>query len=119
MDIFKTASRIIVTCSKRMSPYLQQEVAALGFSIVRQFATGVELAGTVTDTIRLNLNLRCASQVLYSLKAFTANGPDDIYREVLSLPWEEIFSDDGYFSVTSNVDHPSIRTSMFANVKVK
>ncbi len=119
MELFTTPSRIIITCSKRMSPYLQQEVIALGFTEVRHFATGVELFGTIIDTIRLNLNLRCASQVLYSLKEFAADSPDDIYANVLALPWESIFWEESYFSVTSNVDHPTIRTSMFANVKVK
>jgi putative N6-adenine-specific DNA methylase len=56
---------------------------------------------------------------LYSLKEFEANGPDDVYKELSAIEWERIIASDGYFSVTSNVDHPSIRTSLFANVKVK
>lgn len=119
MNIFSTRSRIIVTCNKRLAPYLQQEITKLEFTIVRTFLTGVEIEGTVADCIRLNMNLRCASQVLYSLQEFTADGPEDVYQNLLRLPWETIFSPEGYFSVTSNVTHPSIRTSMFANVKVK
>ncbi len=119
MHLFSTPSRIIITCNKRLAPYLLNEIAGLGYVPVRTFLTGVELKGTVADCIRLNLNLRCASQVLYALKEFTADGPDDVYRNIVQLPWETIFPPDGYFSVTSNVNHPSIRTSMFANVKVK
>jgi len=118
-QFFTTASRIIITCNKRLSPYLQQEVAELGFTAVRTFSTGVELSGTINDCIKLNLNLRCASQILYSLKEFAANGPEDVYRELSTIQWEKIIAADSYFSVTSNVDHPSIRTSLFANVKVK
>src|ERR1700712_780479 len=116
---FTTSSRIIITCNKRLSPYLQMEVAELGFAAVRTFSTGVELSGTINDCIKLNLNLRCASQVLYSLKEFKATGPDDVYEELSAIEWEKIIASEGYFSVTSNVDHPSIRTSLFANVKVK
>ncbi|GEO08534.1 THUMP domain-containing class I SAM-dependent RNA methyltransferase [Segetibacter aerophilus] len=116
---FSNDSRIIITCNKRLSPYLQQEVTELGFTPVRTFSTGIELKGTINDCIKLNLNLRCASQVLYSLKEFQANGPDDVYKELSSIEWEKIIAADGHFSVTSNVDHPSIRTSLFANVKVK
>ncbi|MEO6649844.1 MAG: class I SAM-dependent RNA methyltransferase [Chitinophagaceae bacterium] len=119
MQLFTTPARIIITCNKRLSAYLQQEITELGYEIVKLFPTYVELNGTVADCIRLNLNLRCASQVLYSLKEFPADSPDDVYNALLQLPWERIFRPDGYFSVTSNVDHPSIRTSMFANVKVK
>ncbi len=118
-QFFTTASRIIITCNKRLSPYLLSEVSELGFTAVRTFSTGVELNGTINDCIKLNLNLRCASQVLYSLKQFAANGPDDVYKELSGIEWEKVIAADGYFSVTSNVDHPSIRTSLFANVKVK
>jgi putative N6-adenine-specific DNA methylase len=119
MQIFSKPARIIVTCNKRLSIYLQEEVKALGFSPVRVFSTGIELQGTVADCIRLNLNLRCASQVLYSLKTFSADHPDTIYETVVALPWESIINPGSYLSVTSNVDHPSIRTPLFANLKVK
>jgi 23S rRNA G2445 N2-methylase RlmL len=119
MDVFSTPSRIIVTCNKRLTPYLETEVVALGFTPVRVFQTGVELSGTVTDCIRLNLNLRCASQVLYSLKDFQSDHPDHIYRVLSDFEWEQILDVDGYFSITNNVNHPTILNSMFANVKVK
>ena len=119
MQVFTTDSRIIITCNKRLSAYLQNEVVALGFVPVRVFQTGVELKGSVNDCIRLNVNLRCASQVLYSLKEFEANGPNDIYQTLGQIPWEQLIAEDGYFSVTSNVSHPTINNSLFANVKVK
>lgn len=119
MDIFNNTSRIIITCNKRLSPYLQQEAAELGFLTERIFSTGIELQGTMRDCVRLNLNLRCASQVLFSLKTFTAADPDELYKELVRLPWEQIMPSDGYFTITSNVDNPNIRTPLFANVKVK
>ncbi|MBL0744927.1 THUMP domain-containing class I SAM-dependent RNA methyltransferase [Chryseolinea lacunae] len=119
MKIFTTPSRIILTCNKRLSPYLEREVVDLGFNPVRTFQTGVELEGTVLDCIRLNLNVRCASQIHYSLKEFKVNHPDVLYRVLTGMPWEKILAKDGYFSVTSNVDHPTINNSMFVNVKVK
>ena len=42
-----------------------------------------------------------------------------MYNVVSSIQWETIFVKDGYFSVTSTVDHPTINNSLFANVKVK
>ena len=119
MSIFTTRSRIIVTCKKRIAPYLEQEVRDLGFEIERRFVTGVELKGTVNDCIRLNLNLRCASQVLYSLKEFTANSPEEVYNKLLHYAWETILSPEGYFSVTNNSNHFTVNSEMFVNVKVK
>ncbi|MEO6456407.1 MAG: class I SAM-dependent RNA methyltransferase [Ginsengibacter sp.] len=119
MQSFNKPSRIIVTCSKRLSPFLQQEIIELGFKLAGTFSTGVELNGTLQDCIKLNVNLRCASQVLYSLKSFTCNNPDDLYNAVSLIQWETIIAKDGYFSVTGTIDHPTINNSLFANVKVK
>jgi len=119
MQVFHNKSKVIITCNKRLSPYLQEEVIALGYTIERAFATGVELNITLTECIKLNLNLRCASQILYSIKSFKAITPDDLYREISATEWEELIDFTGYFSVTSNVDNPNITTPLFANLKVK
>jgi 23S rRNA G2445 N2-methylase RlmL len=119
MQVFHTKSKVIITCNKRLSPYLVEEVKSLGYTIVRDFPTGVELNITLTECIKLNLNLRCASQILYCISSFKANNPEELYREVVDLEWEELIDFAGYFSVTSNVDNPTITTPLFANLKVK
>ncbi len=119
MQVFQNESKIIITCNKRLSPYLQQEVEGLGYTIKRSFQTGVGLEGTVNDCIPLNLNLRCASQILYSLKSFTAANPQQLYDELVQMEWENLIDFTGYFSITSNVNNEHIRTPLFANVKVK
>ncbi|HTD40213.1 MAG TPA: hypothetical protein VK671_06300 [Mucilaginibacter sp.] len=119
MQVFHTESKIIVTCNKRLSSYLQNEIEELGFTPVRVFQTGVELKGTINDTISLNLNLRCASQVLYLLKSFTAADPQQLYDQLVEIEWEALIDFTGYFSVTSNVNNEHILTPLFANVKVK
>lgn len=119
MNVFTTTSRIIITCNKRLSPYLEKEVVELGFEPEQVLATGVWLRGTAADCIHLNLNLRTASQVHYALKDFRANNPQDIYKHVYNFPWEELLPVDGYFSVTNNVDHHTVNNSLFINVKVK
>ena len=118
-QVFHTKSKVIITCNKRLSTYLQAEVEELGYTIVRAFPTGVELNITLTECIKLNLNLRCASQILYSLKSFKAKNPEELYTALVALAWEELLDFSGYFSVTSNVDNPFITTPLFANLKVK
>jgi len=119
MQVFHTKSKVIITCNKRLSSYLADEVSALGFTIIRSFPTGVELNITLTECIKLNLNLRCASQILYHLRSFKINSPEELYREVVGMPWEELIDFSGYFSVTSNVDNETITTPLFTNLKVK
>ncbi len=119
MSFYTTAGPITVTCYKRLAPFLAQEVAALGYEVEDTFSTGIRLTGTLNDCIRLNLSLRCASHVLYSLKQFTAANADEVYRNINRIDWERILPDPGYFSVTSNVLNDTIHNSMFANLRVK
>ncbi|MCX8470859.1 MAG: class I SAM-dependent RNA methyltransferase [Chitinophagaceae bacterium] len=117
--MYNTASKIIVTCNRRLSAYLEKEIIALGYTPVKVFLTGVELQGTMQDCIKLNLNLRCASQVLLSIKEFYCDHPEDLYDAVLDINWTSIITSETYFSITSNVFHDSINNGMYANVKVK
>ncbi len=119
MNLFTEQSTVTITCPKRLAPHLEKEVKELGFTIEETFVTGVRLKATVNDCIKLNLNLRCASQVLYSLKKFEATDADSIYDHLIDFPWENILPEDGYFSITSNVNNPTINNSMFANLRVK
>lgn len=119
MSLFTIAAPITITCNKRLAPYVAQEVEELGFKIEHTFITGVRIIGTLTDCISLNLNLRCASQVLYSIKEFDAVDADEVYNNVNSYPWEDLLEKDGYFSITSNVFNDTINNNMFANLRVK
>lgn len=119
MQNFDRLSKVIITCNKRLSPYLQEEIKELGFTLTRVFSTGVELNITLNDCIKLNLNLRCASQILYSIKQFKAVNADDLYRETAAHDWENIIDFNGYFSINSNVNNETITTPLFANLKVK
>lgn len=119
MNIYTTPRSVTITCHKRIMPYLEQEVKELGFNIEETFVTGVKLKATVNECIKLNLNLRCASQVLYSLQSFQANNADDVYKKLVNYPWEEVLPHDAYFSITSNVSNDTINNSMYANLRVK
>ena len=116
---FNVSSRIIVACPNRIAPYLAEEIRALGYVEKNILKTGVELEGTMQDCIRLNLNLRCATQVRFSLHAFRARQPEDIYETVRKIAWENIIPKDGYFSVNNSAEHLTLNNTMFINVKVK
>lgn len=116
---FKDTSKLLITCSKGIAPYLATELDTLGFPIVQQLNLGVFTTGCLDDSILLNLRIRTGLRVLYLLKEFTANNPDQLYREVAAYPWENVLFVDGYVSVTSSVVNDSITDNRFANLKVK
>lgn len=119
MDTYNTVSRIIITCSKRLTPFLEAEVRELGYEPVGVFKTGVVIEGTMNDCIRLNLNLYSGSLVLYSLQQLSIRDPDDLYQQMSFVKWEDLLSETDYFSVISNVNHPTINNELFVNVRVK
>ena len=119
MHSFNKPSHITITCSKRLTPYLQQELTQLNYKPASVFQTGINLNGTLNDCIRLNLNLRCASQIYYSLKSFECNNPEELYDIISTIQWENIIDPQGYFSVTSTVNNPTVNNNLFVNVKIK
>jgi putative N6-adenine-specific DNA methylase len=111
--------KILITCPKRIPPYLREELEALGFPVVAEGVTGVETEGTLADTMRLNLYIRTGFRVLFLLREFTAETPDDLYRELSKIAWEDYIPEDGYVSVVSSVDTPTILDTRYANLKCK
>jgi putative N6-adenine-specific DNA methylase len=116
---FDQPSTIRVSCAHGLAPHTARELEQLGCPPQRTDRTGVECAGTLHDAMRLNLHLRTALHVLYTLKSFRCGSPDELYRATRRIAWDEIIAPDGYLTVNSFVDHPSINNTMFANVRVK
>jgi len=115
----KQKSTILVTCSAGLVDYVRQEVDDLGFQSGDYHKTGLELQGDQHDAMRLNLYLRTAYNVLFLLKQFKCYSPDELYRNVKDLPWEDIISPAEFLSVVGRVNTEHVKNSMYANLKVK
>ncbi|MBN2482794.1 MAG: methyltransferase [Candidatus Omnitrophica bacterium] len=116
---FNRKNTVLITASRGLVPYLSREVEQLGYEVASTHATGLEITASLNDTMRLNLRLRTAFNVLYLLKTFECDGPDELYRNIFSIAWEEIAGPDEYVSVVSRIEHSSINNTMFANQKAK
>lgn len=122
MSIWNQKSKILVTCPKGVSPYLKKEIEAFDFPVLAELDTAIQTEGTLQDTLILNLHLRTAQRVLYQLERLMVNTPENLYRKIKSIKWENLLHDSGkaaYVCVTSIVDNPLITDSRFVNVKVK
>lgn len=91
----------------------------MGFPIRSEFTAGIETEGTLGDAMTINLVIRTGHRVLYFLEALPIHNPEELYRGITEMPWENYIAKDGFFSVTSHVNNPTIRDSRFANVKCK
>jgi putative N6-adenine-specific DNA methylase len=112
-------SSLLLTCPLRMSALLAEEITALGFPVEKISDTGVFIKGSISQGMALNLHSRLASRVLYLVKEFWARSPQDLYRSLFSVAWEDLLPADGYFSVVSSVDNPSINNTQYAQQKCK
>jgi putative N6-adenine-specific DNA methylase len=110
---------IMVTCAKGLSEILRGEIAALGFRVNSAHETGVEVTGDLHDCMKLNLHLRTAFNVLYLLKHFECRNPEQLYKQVTALPWEEMISPEEFVCVIGRIETPTIENTMFANLKIK
>ncbi len=112
-------SILIITCSSGISPYLAKEVQELGFPVHRTSETTVETEGTLEDCMRLNMYLRTAHRVLYTLDRFRARDPRQLYNNVYEIPWERYIDPDGYISIDKAVETETISDTRFASLKTK
>jgi 23S rRNA G2445 N2-methylase RlmL len=119
MSFWSKKSKIVITCAKGVSPFLRREILSFGFPVLSEGKAEVETEGTMEDTLKLNLLIRTGQRVLFLLDSFNAKTPDDLYKRISRVNWEDFISEDSYFSVTSSVHNPTIKDSRFANVKCK
>jgi len=119
MADFTKKSKISVTCPYRMASYLKEELEQQNFPILKIRKAGVETEGTLNDCMQMVLTLRMAHRVHFLLDEFRADQTDQMYDGVNDIPWEKYINTDGYLSVTSHIDTPSISDTRYANLACK
>lgn len=116
---FEKSSNIIITCPKYISKYLSKEIEDLGYIVDEQRVTGVTIKGTLNDCIKINLHIRTGNQVLWLWQKIMAKNAEELYKQCLKMPWEDLLDVDGYLCITSNVQNETIDNNLYANVKLK
>ncbi|MFH1093174.1 MAG: class I SAM-dependent RNA methyltransferase [Candidatus Omnitrophota bacterium] len=116
---FNKQDIVLITCARGIVPYLIKEVEALGFAVLSSHETGLEIKASLNDTQKLNLYLRTAFNVLYLLKKFTCDSPEELYREINAMAWEEIIDPTEYLSISSGTQSDHIKNAVFASQKAK
>ncbi len=110
---------IVITCGIGITEILQKEIEGLGYEVVANNLSNLEIKGNLRDCMHLNLHLRTASRVLLLIKKFQAAHPDHLYQAISKIPWEDHINSNGYISVTSHIQNSYILDTRFGNQKVK
>ncbi len=116
---FSTPGIIRITCPRGGSDALSAEMEAMGHEPFDAGHSFVNIRGSLLDAMRLNLHLRTAVNVLFQIAEFPCDSPDEMYRSVRELPWEDWLTPEDYLTVVSRGNHPSIDNFMYVNQRVK
>lgn len=119
MANFQQKGTVSITCPLGLSKQLKREVQQLGLQVASERNTGVECRASLNQCIEMNYWLRTAHRVHYLVDEKPCHTPQKLTNWLKTLPWEEWIPADGYFSVTSRVDHRTIENDQYANLIVK
>lgn len=119
MPEFSKLRTIRVTCPLGLAPILENEIRELGYNPTTVTETGIELEASLTDTIQLNYWLRTAHRVYALVDEVGSLSPEELTGWLSEIPWNDWIPEQGYFSVTSRVEHKAIENTQFANLLVK
>ncbi|MBE6940276.1 MAG: class I SAM-dependent RNA methyltransferase [Ruminococcaceae bacterium] len=89
----------MIPCLLGLEKLVSDEIKRLGLQNVRAENGRVFCDGTLADSARLNINLRCGARVLLVLGQFPARSFEELFQGVRAIPWEEYLPRDAAFPV--------------------
>lgn len=110
---------LFFSCPKGLETILQDELAALGGSELRQTVAGVYAAGDLSFAYRCCLWSRLANKVFLPLAKIPAASADELYAGVQEIDWQEHLRSDGSLWIDFIGTNEGLRNSQFAAQKVK
>ncbi|OUR65211.1 23S rRNA (guanine(2445)-N(2))/(guanine(2069)-N(7))-methyltransferase [Bermanella sp. 47_1433_sub80_T6] len=108
-----------ITCPKGLEQLLADEITELG---AQQVKLGVSYVSCKPDQLvgyKICLWSRLASRVLWPLAKFPVENAENMYEQLMQIPWIEHFSDRQTFRVHFNGSNDEIRNTHFGALKVK
>jgi putative N6-adenine-specific DNA methylase len=90
---------LIATTAFGLETVVKREIENLKFEDIKVSDGKVEFSATYEDIPRANLWLRCADRVHLKIGEFDAYTFDELFEKTKELPWENIITEDGEFTV--------------------
>lgn len=110
---------LFITCPYGFEALLKKELETLGICKVFLGFCGVFIAKTEENVWIANYQSRVATRVLWPLAEFYCQGKEDLYSNCKNIPWSSFLNCHRTFAIDSNVQHPTLKNSLFASLVVK
>lgn len=107
------------TTPKQLESLLFQELASLGAKDVKETVSGVYFRGPLEIGYRAVMWSRLANSVLLPIKTFAAATPEELYRGVRSISWDDHMNVSQTFAVTFTSSRSQITHTHYGALKVK
>ncbi len=114
-----TEQFMTITCPKGLEELLGDEITQLGAKKVK---LGVSYVSCQPDQLigyKICLWSRLASRVLWPITRFPLENAENMYEQLLQVPWSDHFSERETFRVHFNGSNDEIRNTHFGALKVK
>jgi 23S rRNA G2445 N2-methylase RlmL len=98
---------------------LVQEFEEIGLKNIKKSFLGVYFEGNMQDCMKANICSRIATRILLSLTSFTARDPEELYKNVYEIPFEEFITKDQTFKIHSTVWGRSFTDQRYVAMKSK
>ena len=108
-----------ITCAPGLESALESELKELGLRRLRAGRGAVRFQGSFRAALRVVLWSRVASRVLMELIRVGARDGDELYDEVLHLPWEDRLSAKSTFAIDVIGTSRSLRHTHYTSQRIK
>ncbi len=110
---------IIVKTFAGLEQVLAAEVQQMGGRDVKILVRAVSFTGDMGTVYKANLKLRTALSVLVNIKSFKCATQKDYYTEISKIAWEDLFSVNKTFAISTFVGSELFPNSMYAGQVAK
>jgi 23S rRNA G2445 N2-methylase RlmL len=98
---------------------LVQEFEEIGLKNIKKSFLGVYFEGDMQDCMKANICSRIATRILLTLTSFYARDPEELYKKVYEIAFEEFITKDQTFMIHSTVWGRTFTDQRYVAMKAK
>jgi len=114
-----TNYRCFAPCPRGLEALLEQELAALGATDLRQTEGGIGFSGSLATMYRANLESRIASRILLEVAHVPYRNEQDIYVAASAISWPQWFPPSRTIKVKTSAQHCPLKSLDFITLRIK